>query len=117
MENLIKMLIGLFLVLQTVNWFALQIYRIKLDRQSEPVTQLQAERVVLHIRLIYFWLLSDYYTSRMQEIYYLLYENPEVNPKTTQKLRRIDETQNGPRLAEIASGEKITGKKARFLFS
>ncbi|WP_428909689.1 hypothetical protein [Niallia sp. Krafla_26] len=88
MEQVITGIIIAFLVFQTINWFVLQAYRVKLDFQKHSITQAQAERCLLHIRLMYFWLLSDYYTGRMTEIYYLAYESPEVSIETVERMRR-----------------------------
>lgn len=73
------------LVINTINWFVLQAYRVKLDFQKTSVTQAQAERMVLRIGLMYFGLQSDYYTDRMKELYYLAYNSPEVHPETIHK--------------------------------
>lgn len=92
MEEIVKailvLLIIIFFIFQTANWFILQAYRIKLNFQKNPVTQMQAERLLKQIRFIYFWLMSSYYTSRMKEIYYLAYNSPEVEVETVEKLRR-----------------------------
>ena len=80
LEEIIVGLIIIYLVFNTINWFVLQAYRVKLDFQKTSVTQTQAERIVLHIRLMYFWLQSDYYTDRMKGLYYLDYNSPEVHP-------------------------------------
>lgn len=87
-ERVIEFLIGCFFVFQIGNWFTFQFYRMKLDRQPMPVTELQAQRIRLHVQLIWFWLLSDYYTDRMKEAYYLTYNSPEVSKETAESIRR-----------------------------
>jgi len=87
-DAFIKFLFASFLIFQTVHWFVFQLYRIKLDHQPTPVTELQAQRILLHVRLILFWLLSDYYTERMKEAYYLAFNSPEVSKTTSEAIRR-----------------------------
>ena len=41
MKEAVTAIIVIFLGFQTVNWFVLQAYRIKLDYQKTPVTQQQ----------------------------------------------------------------------------
>lgn len=92
MEEIIKavlaILLIIFFIFQTANWFVMQAYRIKLDYQKTPVTQKQAERLLKQVRFIYFWLMSSYYTNRMKEVYYLMYNSPDVELETIEKMRK-----------------------------
>ena len=64
-------------MLETINWFVLQTLRLKMKFQKGHVTQ---------VRLIYFWLSSPYYFDRLREIYFLVYESPDVELETKNAL-------------------------------
>jgi len=75
-----------FFVLETINWFTLQALRLKMKFQRGHATQAQAERVLRQVRFIYFWLASGYYFDRLRELYFFVYESPEVSVETKDAL-------------------------------
>jgi uncharacterized membrane protein YwzB len=73
------LLVVLFLLFETINWFRLQSLRLKIKFQKHHCTQEQANIILKRVRLIYFWLSSDYYYNRLRELYFFVYESPEVS--------------------------------------
>lgn len=86
MKEIIMILLIAFFVFETINWFSLQTLRLKLKFQKSHVTQAQAERVLKQVRFIYFWLSSSYYFNRLRELYFFVYESPEVSIETKDAL-------------------------------
>ena len=86
MEKFLVSIIVLFFVFETVNWFILQTIRTKVVFQSHPCTEQQAKRMLRHVRLIYFWLSSDYYWTRMQDTYAVVVASPDVSNETKREL-------------------------------
>jgi uncharacterized membrane protein YwzB len=82
LKEIIAILLILFFAFETINWFTLQALRMKMKFQKHHATQEQATRVLKQVRLIYFWLSSDYYFNRLRELYYFVYESPEVQIET-----------------------------------
>ncbi|MEN2766967.1 hypothetical protein [Ornithinibacillus xuwenensis] len=86
MKIAITIVVILFFVFETINWFTLQGLRLKMKFQKQPVTQEQANRVLKQVRFIYFWLSSDYYFNRLRELYYLVCQSQNVNHETKEGL-------------------------------
>lgn len=86
MKEIVMIIVVLFFAFETINWFVLQSLRIKMKLQKGYTTEAQATRVLKQVRFIYFWLSSDYYFNRLRELYFMVYESPEVSFETKQAL-------------------------------
>ena len=88
MKETLFVLITLFLLFETINWFTFTAKLLKYSFQKEPITEEQAKGILKHIRLIYFWLSSPYYFNKLRKAYYMVFESPAVSKETKEALRK-----------------------------
>lgn len=88
MKEFLFILLALFLLFETINWFTMTTKLLKYTFQKEPLTEEQAKGIHKHIKLIYFWLSSPYYFNKLRKAYFLVYESPTVKPETKIALRK-----------------------------
>ena len=88
MKEFLILLLVLFLVFETINWFTMTTKLLKYNFQKEHISEEQAKGILKHVRLIYFWLSSPYYFNKLREAYYIVLNSPNVSKETQENLRK-----------------------------